>query len=332
MRDAFSLAAVLALAMLPSVAVAGAACEPAKRVTSIQTLPEASGIPIIPVSMNGKKSLMIVDTGAFWSTIAAGVVRELNLTQMQAGIVTYSAGGQSSDKYIRVPEFIFGNLRARDQLFMVAAGGNPAETIGENDIAGIIGADRLTPYDIDLDFAGRTISFFDQDHCPGQVLHWQPQSHAVVPFRLEDKSSIILQVSVNGRRASARLDTGSPVTTIFSRAARRTFGFKPDAPNVRQVDAFAGVADGAIYETTVEKIELGSVTITNPVVQVMPDLVTRASERSQIGSLIPTSDVRLTDLMIGASSLKGLHVYIAYKERKLYISQAVEGSSAATVQ
>jgi predicted aspartyl protease len=333
MRDFATLGALLAAFLLPSAAWAGAACEPTRLLVTMQTLPEADGVPIVPVSMSGKRGLMVVDTGAFWSTIAQGVVRELNLTQMESRITAYSAAGQSSGKYVRVPEFIFGRVLSRDQLFMVSASGNPAETIGENDLAGVIGADLLTRHDADFDFAARTFSLYHQDHCPGQVLHWQPQSHAVVPFRLVDELSITFNVTINGRRATARLDTGSSDTAIFDRAARRTFGFRPDGPNVEQVGQFEGARNGGIYKTTVEKIELGSVVIQNPVVQVIPDLVTRASQRSQVGSLIPVSDVQLQEVMLGASSLKNLHIYIAYKERKLYISQsAAAGDEPSNVQ
>jgi predicted aspartyl protease len=313
------------------VAHAGAACEPAKLLATIETLPEATGVPIIPVSISGKRSLMIVDTGAFWSFLKPGVVRELGLTQMQARYTAFTGGGQSTDKYVRIPEFTFGRMLSRDQLFMVDVG-NPNAAIGENDLAGIVGADILTRHDVDFDFPGRSFALFDQNHCAGQVLHWQPQSHAVVPFRLVDQLSIVFPILINGRRVSARLDTGVPDTTIYERAARRAFDFKPDAPNVRQVGVINGLrGDRPIFEATVNKIEIGSVTITSTPVQVIPDLVTRASERSQVGSLIPVSDVELTDVLLGLSTLRNLHMYIAYKERKLYISQATGGPPAPTV-
>ena len=86
---------------------------------------------------------------------------------------------------------------------------------------------------------------------------------------------------------------------------------------------FGEVAPGApIYRTVAKNIDIEGLTLSDADVAVVPDLVAKATQRTEIGSLIPRSDVTIPSLMLGMSNLSRMHVYIAYKERKLYISQA----------
>jgi hypothetical protein len=118
------------------------------------------------------------------------------------------------------------------------------------------------------------------------------------------------------------LDTGFSVTTINQSVARRLIGFDPDSPNVTQVGQIERDrgSPAAVYRMRAEKIEFEGITVNNPMVQVIPDLMSRATQTSQIGSLLPRSEVGLPEVIIGMSVISKLHMYIAYKERKLYIS------------
>lgn len=67
-------------------------------------------------------------------------------------------------------------------------------------------------------------------------------------------------------------------------------------------------------------MEIGGVTIDNPVLLLLPDLVANAGHRTRPGSLIRVEN-GLPDVLLGMNVLRRLHLYIAYKESRLYITE-----------
>jgi predicted aspartyl protease len=307
---------------------ADTACQ-LKRVTTLELVPGA-GVPLVDVTMGGQKRRLVVDTGAFWSHAFKATVKELGLPIIQATtIASVSADGSRSSEYVRIPDLVIGNARAGNREFMVDGSSDPNDTIGEGGVAGLLGAEILKQFDIDFDFAADKLNIFSQDHCPGKVTYWNPTAVAVVPFRMDDGSHITFPVKVNGKRMMAVLDTGFSNTTVNQSVAERSLEFDEDSPEVEKVGDVNGKAD--IYQTRLKSIEIEGMTIANPMINVFPDLAAKSTRRSQIGSLIPQSDVSLPPIILGMSTLQKLHVYIAYKERKLYLSQAAETAEPAAV-
>ena len=68
-------------------------------------------------------------------------------------------------------------------------------------------------------------------------------------------------------------------------------------------------------------------TIDNPEINLVPDEVKARmpnKNRPKTGSLTRGDEVtsRLPDLTLGMSTLRKMHVYIAYREKKVYITQS----------
>ena len=62
--------------------------------------------------------------------------------------------------------------------------------------------------------------------------------------------------------------------------------------------------------------------MTNPAIILMPDLVTQRLPARRTGSLTREADRGLPDLILGMSVLGKTHMYVAYKEKKVYITAA----------
>src|SRR5688572_4030761 len=152
MRGALKLSVLLAALLVPSIANAAAACQPLQRLMTLDMRPQS--VPLIPVSLDGKRTLLIVDTGAFWSFLFPGVVTELNLPARQVPVRAYGISGGFSDRAVRVRDFKLGSVPAGERQFMIYADGDPSRVFGENDAAGALGAELLQAFDVDFDFAG----------------------------------------------------------------------------------------------------------------------------------------------------------------------------------
>ncbi len=64
-------------------------------------------------------------------------------------------------------------------------------------------------------------------------------------------------------------------------------------------------------------------TINNPMLNMLPDMMGGVNPGApRTGSIIRDERVGLPDMILGMSTMRQMHVYIAYKERKLYITAA----------
>ena len=88
---------------------------------------------------------------------------------------------------------------------------------------GLLAADYMGKYDIELDFAGGKMNYFSPDHCEGQVVYWPSAAIAAVPMRFVNHH-LILDVMLDGKPQRAIIDTGAPQTTLsMGRRPQRVF-------------------------------------------------------------------------------------------------------------
>ncbi|HXC55302.1 MAG TPA: pepsin/retropepsin-like aspartic protease family protein [Rhizomicrobium sp.] len=192
--------------------------------------------------------------------------------------------GNSPQKMVLVSPFLLGNLRARALDFKVG----DAHGLGSDAaIGGAIATDILSTNDVEFDFARGKFNLLSSDHCDGKVVYWQAPAVSVVAMTISADGAIAFPVTLDGHTLTAALDTGATATYLRPAAAKREFGAGPHA---FQSLAFEGVA------------------IANPAI--MP-----GSDQNDAAD-----SATAPSLVIGLDVLRHLHVYIAYREHKLYIT------------
>ncbi|HSZ74199.1 MAG TPA: retropepsin-like aspartic protease, partial [Rhizomicrobium sp.] len=134
---------------------------------------------------------------------------------------------------------------------------------------------------------------------------------------------------------TAMLDTGASITTLSMREAQAAFNLTPDSPDVEKGELVNGDPNIKAYFHRFKTLTFEGITVGNPRVELIPDLMRDRLERApETGSRLATpgdDDTHgLPAMLIGYSTLKHLHVYIAYKEQKLYITPASAPAPAAS--
>ncbi|HKD21597.1 MAG TPA: hypothetical protein VKB71_06270, partial [Rhizomicrobium sp.] len=76
-------------------------------------------------------------------------------------------------------------------------------------------------------------------------------------------------------------------------------------------------------------ISFGGVTVSDPDVVLVPDSYDELGKEMGIESRLPRDAIEHWDMVIGMNVLRHLHIYIAYKEQKLYITPASPMSLSA---
>lgn len=316
--SAFTFAFVLAL---PGMARA-ATCKPQMLLTSLTTIKSSSGRILVPATFGKTQKYLLLDTGGFFGTISAAFAKQQGYGLSHAGVAQLDVTGKMTNQIARVPEFHLGNISADGMDFIVAS---DARNFGEDnaDVVGILSPNFLQNYDIEIDPAHNKVNVLSPDHCKGKVIYWPATAVAAIPFQLTDDGQIYFNIKLDGHEYLTLLDTGSVQTSITIPYAESDFGLKlgsDDAPAAGFLNGDKGLA---VYKHKFKSIAFEGIAVSNPTIMIMPDMNAHrmSQQRVRLGSRLPTQDAPvISHMILGNDVLSKLHVYIAYKEKMLYIT------------
>lgn len=327
MRHAMT--AALAVAILFGRADAAEVCDkPLMIVTSIGMAPVQDDRAIlIPVGLSGVQKLLLVDTGGVVTEMSSEVADELKLPRYRTSYQLYDVSGRVSNEYVKA-SLQLGRLSTDGMAFMLAP---PGQTFFADDtgVAGLLGAEILKNYDVEIDMDAHRLSLLSQDHCEGKVVYWKADTVAVVPMKVMASGHILLPVELDGKEVTALLDTGAYGTTLSQQVAEATFGFRP---NQMELTGMLPGRDGAAtYHHRFKTLGFEGITVTNPDIDIIPDFMKQVAHEiatPELGSHLSAtrSDETAQAMILGMDVLRHFHIYIAYKEDRVYITPAKPAS------
>ena len=185
---------------------------------------ESHGRFSVQVSVNDEAAPMLVDTGAQRAAVSRQTADRLQLpTDASRTLRAIGVGGRTVGEHPRVAQTIrFGPaMWPRYALQTVTIvrpeqAGDPAAPVG------VIGADMLSAYDVELDFPARTATLYAVSGCSGDFVPWTGRHDALAPLS-GPPDLFVIAMTLNGHAIRALLDTGSN-TSSLSLAAARTAG------------------------------------------------------------------------------------------------------------
>lgn len=257
----------------------------------------AVGHLTIPVPINGQSVNMLVDTGAFYSILTRSTVDRLHLTtQVNPRGYIEMFGGEKSNLMTTANEVMIGPVALRDRPFFVI-------NRDTDWFEGILGGEILKVFDIDFDFSGGKLNLYSQEHCPGKINYWsQTTPTTPLDFKIEG-NHIVVYVDLGGKEVKAIVDTGAPETVMSLEVASRLLNIDKDTlRKKRDSNEVAGLFNTLTFQ---------GITVNNPNIRLFSD---------EEGKLMGGSGQ--PKLIIGMGILRQLHMYIAYKEKRLYVTPA----------
>ena len=253
---------MIALLLLAMPSLARAEC----KINLVAELPVTmEGLrPTVPVKIDDKPVRMMVDSGAFWSTMSAPSAAQLgvHLSMAPPGFYVGGIGGMASVQVTSV------TLTLADQPipkvdFLVGG------TDLEGGTAGLIGQNILRLADIEYDLAAGALRFWRPKDCAkANLAYWAKDAPiSMVPIEPTTPLNphITTTVVLNGVKLRAVLDTGAP-TSFLSRSAAHRAGVNPDDATV----SYSGLSGGIgkhLVKTWVGKFdsfEIGGVRVNHP--------------------------------------------------------------------
>jgi predicted aspartyl protease len=303
---------LMALIMLACGPAAAADCAPLKLLNTVKMEP-AGGNPdevrLVPVVINDKTKMFMLDTGGYASQITRTAAADLNLELQNSPIELYDVNGRVSRKSVTLEKLQVGRMVfSRVRL--------PVSTF-DGGIDGILSSNLLVAYDIDLDFPANVMNYISPDHCAGAVMYWKADAVGVVPITLINNSEIKVKVTLDGQTFDAMIDTGATHSTMSDKVAKYFFNIPLGAVGDTTLTA---------YRHIFSKLAFGGVTIEKPQIDILEDRVNRnADHAQQTGNraLTVSNDITLPKMVIGMNMLKDLHIYMSFSEHRLYLTQTV---------
>jgi hypothetical protein len=191
--------------------------------------------------------------------------------------------------------------------------------------AGYLTGDFFRKYDVELDFAGKRVTWLTPSTCtdPNQAVFWAHSEVAVVPVSVAKDGRYQMQASVGGHIIYAEFDTSSPNTLMRRDIAEQDVGLTAG----KNMVALGDLKDGMgmqIYVSNFPEIIFagGRVTAENvPVLIQDYSKIPALSRRMDLLTRAPVAE-RIPDLVIGMDVLQHLHMYVVPGLARVYVTQA----------
>jgi predicted aspartyl protease len=260
-----------------------------------------ANIPTVTATFAGKDKRLILDTGGVYSMLTEATVADLGLTKNFNDKQIYMIDGKPLYVVAVGRDITIGRLNVPKFFFIVM----PNDKLAR-DVAGSIAPDILHQFDVDLDFGGKKLNLFSQDHCPGKVVYWTDQGDSKLPFTVDEVNHIAVRATLDGHSVDVSVDTGSTVSIMTMTRAEKLFGIKKGDPLLKILPE-QKINGMPAYTYPFKSLDLNGVAVQNPNILLY---------ENQLGS-IDTDDV-----IMGMTVLRQLHLYIAYREKALYVTPA----------
>ena len=290
----------LVLALSLACGPAAAACRVERRVTV--PVERVGGVMLVSVTVNGMAADFVLDTGTERSVIGIAAADRLHVMRDEwVSTDIQGVGGRDRRRLGRPVSLALGGLALRrhtvaaDNSLVV---GPIPEAIAGRPIAGLLGEDFLSPFDLDLDTAAGTVTLYDVAGCSGRFLPWRAP-YAVIPGWRPVRNVLAVPLRVGATEIQAELDTGS-ANTVITLPGMLALGLTAGGGDVARGFGPGSIAARMQHFTAVQVGGMAAFGI---------DLV-----------VAPIRTLRSIGALLGADWLAGRHVWISWATNQLFVA------------
>jgi predicted aspartyl protease len=266
---------------------------------------------LLTVGINGSPETMALDTGAGISVISAEAAGRLNiLHDFDHAAQVGGVGGADSALFIgQVDALSVGGAQfAKLSLPIVAF---PERDWQNHPLAGLLGADILANFAVDVDIAGGHLALWRETGCDNEPPPWDDNATPIA-IELDPSNHIQVPLKVDGVTLNALLDTGAGGFVLTQRAGMRA-GVTDDAldsdPEIHGTGVNNRPWSGHLHRF--HDVRFGQARFTNVMAALMP-----SRNIAQYDALIGA------DALVGMTLLSGTRIWISYHTKSLYVFPA----------
>ena len=259
-------------------------------------------VPFLTLSANGHSVTLILDTGAERTVLTPEAAKQINAQRPRIEFQrrVRGVGGDMASYEVELHSFAAGDVPIPWRRILVA----PVRTavVFPTPLDGLLGADILSDFDVDIDLPGHLIGLYPKQTCPTVAPTWAGP-YSSIPTGLSPGGHFFFPVQLDGRRLTATIDTGSQLTVITTASARAA-GASEAALSRDRLTSMQGVAGDPVasHIHRFGMLDLGGVIVRSP------DIV--------------VADIRSADadIVLGMDFLSSRRFWLSYGSRTIFVS------------
>lgn len=269
------------------------------RLASIDLSIGDDGVPVVPVTINGKDVFLILDT-----INGPTLIRTSALAELEIG------NGTTRPQRVNAAAFTIGGLEYSKMEFT-------AVNIPINEsYVGVLGTNAFGNLDVEINLQEKKLNIFSQDHCPGQVVYWAKEFD-VIPLHRDPTGKLSFDVELDGQLIRTGFSTAMRTSFMAEIATRRLFGFDSESEDIEKVRDENG-SDVSHFRSMA--IASNGLKIMNAKIRITKQ---RSTCRLVVTKNQPTKYANCIGpqpFSMGADVLSKLRIYLATKEKKMYFT------------
>lgn len=287
-----------------------AACVVTQRTVVPATI--EAGVPVVNLQVNGIDLPFVLDTGAQRSLITDAGVQRANVrldewaSTMVKGISGYERHRNADPTSLELGGIpLHRRTVAADQTMTV--GPLPQAVFAGHDIVGLLGADFLAHFDLDVNLPDRQATLYGVTGCSAAALAhsvpW-PAGFDTIAASQPIRDIMIIPVQIDGRTLHAQIDSGSAISVLTASGIDR-MGLSGAALAQDQPGAMNGVGrfTVATRRHRFATLRIGAERIDAPAITTAPVYV-----------------LPIVDMLLGEDWLRDRHVWLSYAASVVFVA------------
>ena len=299
-----ALAWLFLLTLAVVVGIGAAAAAEVCRAIRLVVLPVTpmGRVPVVSLRVNGAPVQFLFDTGAERTIITSATAHRLGIVaHFEYARRMRSLGIAMSSGDARLASLGSGGLAMTN--FRVLVGPVALPPVGGKPLDGLLGADFLTSFEIDLDLERRKIILYEPPPCPITAPDWRVAFDTIEANRsLHDR--LFFPVRLDGHGFAALIETGAQLSAVDAEAAVAA-GVSPNALARDPVTTLRGAAAETVNSRAHRFAQLQ---IDDEILRDQTMMVTRLGLQD-------------ADIVLGADFLHRQRVWLSYRSHRIFVER-----------
>jgi predicted aspartyl protease len=259
--------------------------------------------PIVTLVANGAPLTLLLDTGAEWTILTPAAAKRVGAQTPRIEFDRQIRGisGSLATNEVELRSFTAGDVAIPWRRVRVASLNMPSVFSGPLD--GVVGADTLSSFDVDLDLPHHRMVFYGKQSCPSAAPAWA-EPYSTIAARRTFSNHLSFSAQLDGRQIDTFFDTGAQLSVLSGRAAL-ALGVTEAALARDRATVTLGAAAERLnsHLHRFSRIEVGGEVMRNP------ELV--------------VADVSLkdADLVLGIDFLASRRIWLSYGSKQIFLSR-----------
>jgi hypothetical protein len=308
-KQAIRVACLLTALLAPS---ANAACDIARQAQVPVRI--VAGVPVVDVQINNATLPFVLDTGAQRSLVTDATVQRAALRLDDWAETTVKGiSGYERHRNADPASLALAGIALRRRTLAgdstLTVGPLPQSTLAAHAVAGLLGADFLSAFDLDLDIPAGRLTLYHVTGCTAQSLQqslpW-PMGHESLGASAPIRDLLTFPVELDGITLRTEIDTGSSIALLTASGIDR-MGLTEDLLAHDPGGAVSGVGRFAVpmRRHRFGTLQIGTERIAAPTVW---------AARVHV--------LPIVDLLLGGDWLRGRRVWFSYATSQIFVATA----------